>query len=648
MKKNKIIKVVLVTVLVLMLFTWIFPAAYFSGEYTEQGRIQMGIFDLFNYPVTALSYFGHIALFLLIIGGFYGVLYKIPAYNSFLNKVSDKLKKNGKFVISLIAIINAILVSICGLQIGALVFFPMLVSIIILMGYDKMTAALTLIGSTVVGLAGTTLAYSNESIILSVLGVDFTYEMLTRVVVLLIGLVLLIFNIVIYIRKRELVLISSTKEVKKSTSKAEVVKEVKDTKKTSVKTSNTKTSSAKKSNSSKATVKKSSKSSRKDIKAAVKEDDVIVVKDQSDDSYLVPQNGDKVNHSIWPFVVSFSILFVIMVLAFISWSTGFNNTAFTSATSSVLDFELFGFPLFGKLLGTVKEFGSWTIVDLSVVMFFVLLFLTIVYKTKCSDICEGFMDGLKKALPLGVIVILAYTCLVITTYHPFQLVIYKSLLALSNKLDAFIGMIVGMIAGVFNVEPLYAYQSVLPYLASITDNTNLYPIIGALFQAAYGLSMLIAPTSVVLMCVLCYLDVPYTKWIKTIWKLLLELFVIFTVLFIVSGLSFLVGLGIVVSIIVIIMMYVAYWKVFEKAGQKGWAALVPFYNAYVLFKIAGYNGWLSLLMLIPIVNIVFMILVDVKLAHKFGKSSGFVVGLILLPFVFYMILALDKSKYNNK
>lgn len=161
-----------------------------------------------------MSYFGHIALFLLIIGGFYGVLYKIPAYNSFLNKVSDKLKKNGKFVISLIAIINAILVSICGLQIGALVFFPMLVSIIILMGYDKMTAALTLIGSTVVGLAGTTLAYSNESIILSVLGVDFTYEMLTRVVVLLIGLVLLIFNIVIYIRKRELVLISSTKEVK--------------------------------------------------------------------------------------------------------------------------------------------------------------------------------------------------------------------------------------------------------------------------------------------------------------------------------------------------------------------------------------------------------------------------------------------------
>ena len=73
MKKNRIIKVVLVTVLVIMLLTWILPAAYFSSGYTEQGRVQMGIFDLFNYPVTALSYFGHIALFLLIIGGFYGV-----------------------------------------------------------------------------------------------------------------------------------------------------------------------------------------------------------------------------------------------------------------------------------------------------------------------------------------------------------------------------------------------------------------------------------------------------------------------------------------------------------------------------------------------------------------------------------------------
>ena len=95
-------------------------------------------------------------------------------------------------------------------------------------------------------------------------------------------------------------------------------------------------------------------------------------------------------------------------------------------------------------------------------------------------------------------------------------------------------------------------------------------------------------------------------------------------------------------------MYVACWKVFEKAGQKGWSSLIPFYNYYVLFKIAGYNGWLSLLLLVPVVNIVFYILVNIKLAHKFGKNNGFAVGMILLPFVFYMILALDKTKYSKK
>ena len=55
MKKHNTFKVVLITILVLVLLTWILPAAYYSGSYIDQGRVQMGIFDLFNYPVTAIS-----------------------------------------------------------------------------------------------------------------------------------------------------------------------------------------------------------------------------------------------------------------------------------------------------------------------------------------------------------------------------------------------------------------------------------------------------------------------------------------------------------------------------------------------------------------------------------------------------------------
>ena len=87
MKKHNTIKVVLITMLVFLLLSWILPAAYYSGQYVDQGRVQMGLFDLFNYPITAFSYFGYIGLFFILVGGFYGILYKIPAYRIFLERI---------------------------------------------------------------------------------------------------------------------------------------------------------------------------------------------------------------------------------------------------------------------------------------------------------------------------------------------------------------------------------------------------------------------------------------------------------------------------------------------------------------------------------------------------------------------------------
>ena len=104
------------------------------------------------------------------------------------------------------------------------------------------------------------------------------------------------------------------------------------------------------------------------------------------------------------------------------------------------------------------------------------------------------------------------------------------------------------------------------------------------------------------------------------------------------GMSFL-------SLAIIVLGIVAMWKVFEKAGEPGWAAIIPFYNLYVLFKITWGSGWKFLLMLIPIANIVIAIITMVKLAKAFGKSGGFAVGLIFLSIIFYCILAFDKSEY---
>lgn len=95
----------------------------------------------------------------------------------------------------------------------------------------------------------------------------------------------------------------------------------------------------------------------------------------------------------------------------------------------------------------------------------------------------------------------------------------------------------------------------------------------------------------------------------------------------------------------IVIVIVAYWKIYEKAGQAGWAAIIPFYNLYVLLKIVGKPGWWLLLFLIPFVNIIIAIWITNLLSKSFGKDEGFTIGLLLLGFIFYPLLGYGDAKY---
>ena len=500
MKRHNTIKVVLVTLLVFMLLSWILPAAYFSGSYADQGRVQMGLFDLFSYPTTAISYFGYIAVFVLVVGGFYGILNTIPAYRTLLDNTSKKFQKHGNLVISIIMILLAVITSICGLQLGLIIFFPFLVSLILLMGYDKIVAALTLVGSTMIGVAGSLFAYGNTSVIMSTLSLKITSNWGAKLIILVLGLALLIVNTILYINSLD----KKKKSVKASTKKESTKKE--DTKKSTKKATKTTT------------------------KAADKTESVKVVKTKSDIDYYVPTEV-KGKHKVWPLVFAFSVIFIIMILAFISWSNAFKISAMEDATSAVTGFKVFGFALFGKLLGNVNAFGSWTLNDLSLVMIVAAAFLMIVYKVKFNDGLQAFITGAKRALEPACLVILIYTCLVTVTYHPFQLTIYKFLFGFTKGFNVFTSSIAAILVSVFNADPLYAFQSVLPYLASLVSKKSTYAVIAVVYQAMYGVTMLVAPTSVVLMTVLSYLGISYKEWWKNIWKLVLELFVLMLIIF---------------------------------------------------------------------------------------------------------------------
>ncbi|MCI8346485.1 MAG: signal peptidase I [Bacilli bacterium] len=104
-----------------------------------------------------------------------------------------------------------------------------------------------------------------------------------------------------------------------------------------------------------------------------------------------------------------------------------------------------------------------------------------------------------------------------------------------------------------------------------------------------------------------------------------------------------------IATVIGILSIIAMWKIFTKAGKPGWASIIPIYNIIVLFQLVGLTPWLLLLYFIPIINviaaIVLMIMVSIRLAKAFGKSSGFTVGLIFLNTIFILILGLGDSKY---
>jgi hypothetical protein len=120
-----------------------------------------------------------------------------------------------------------------------------------------------------------------------------------------------------------------------------------------------------------------------------------------------------------------------------------------------------------------------------------------------------------------------------------------------------------------------------------------------------------------------------------------------------DGEGALVGAGIagvvlmLVYVAVIVLVIASLWKVFAKAGKPGWAAIVPIYNTIVLLEIVGKPLWWIILFMIPCTAPIVAIIVAFEVANVFGRGVGTGIGLIILPFIFYPILAFGSAKYQG-
>lgn len=104
----------------------------------------------------------------------------------------------------------------------------------------------------------------------------------------------------------------------------------------------------------------------------------------------------------------------------------------------------------------------------------------------------------------------------------------------------------------------------------------------------------------------------------------------------------------IIQLAVVVLTIMGMWKVFAKAGEPGWAAIVPIYNLIVLVKIAGKPMWWVVLWFIPCVNFVAAVICGLGVAKNFGKAEGYGIGLGLLPFIFYPMLGFSDAQFTGQ
>ncbi|MBR1385800.1 MAG: hypothetical protein IJ568_03100 [Bacilli bacterium] len=460
MKKHNLFKVALITILLVVLASWILPVTSVSGkEFSEVESGKIGLFSVVSYVAIAIQYFCHIALYVLAIGGLYGILHKIPSYRVMLDKIVSGFRHCEWVFMIIVSLVFCLLSSMAGLSLPILAFFPFVIAVILLMGYDKITAAMLTVGSVTAGLIGSVFS-SNDIYGLSyVLGVEANQDVGWKILILVLSYLVVIINVLLYARKH------------------------------------------------------------KDTENLVQ-------------GIFVPEKVDRQGvKKILPIAIVLDVMLVVLALAFISWSV-FGVTVFTEFTDKFINPTGSGFTkgvytAFNTVLGLTSNnaFGLWTLLEASVVLVLGSLILAFIYRKSFTKFLNEFANGAKHAIKPAVLIIMAYTVLVCITNVNVLLTVLKPILSLDGELNVFVMCIVAIVYSIFTVESYYGVRQAAPYVTAFVATENVGKI-ALIWQSMYGLTMLVAPTSVILMSTLSYLDISYGRWLKSVWKLLLELFLV--------------------------------------------------------------------------------------------------------------------------
>ena len=248
---------------------------------------------------------------------------------------------------------------------------------------------------------------------------------------------------------------------------------------------------------------------------------------ENDDIFLVKET--KTKQAKWPVALVLVATFLLVVLGTATTWDIVKFDWFTKSYEAIMGYKIAGYPIFANILGqgSIQPFGSWGVTDLAILILIATLVVTLVSKIKFWDAYDAFAAAMKKMIPAALLVWLAYMVLLITANHAFFATASNWLFGLFKSFNFAVVGLSGMVGGSFFLEGIYSAQFTMPVaLQSYSSDASIIALTTQLFS---NFALLFAPTSMLLIVTLYYLDVPYSHWLKYIWKFLVILLVIITV-----------------------------------------------------------------------------------------------------------------------
>lgn len=483
MKKHSLFKVILIILGALLAVNGILAILGYFVPALEGKYSMIALGDVFMNFVQSFYYFFDTVVYLLVLGAFYGVISEVPAYKKLVDNIAQKVKSHSKLFIFIVTGLFAVITFACGLVNVLLVFVPFIVAIILLLGYDKLVAISSTVVAMLVGfMSSLFLTFRdpnsyygyNATTIEKMTGISDYANWIPKLVLLVLGTALLIFFIDRYIKNLE----------------------------------------------------------NKKVKYELNESNEVNVSEVK---------GDYKNIKTWPVIVMFVFILVILILGYLPWNTLFKIECFDKFNEWLVGIKIGEFAIFSNVVSpSLYAFGNWASLGSYMSIIITLIIFTLitkfVYKVKFNEVIDNFVSGAKKMVPAIFLVIITYDILVCTYNHSFMSTIMTWISETKLGINVFTASVISALGSLLHTDLYYTVAGVYSPLIGLVENESMLNTYAMTFQSIYGIVAMIGPTSFLLIVVLKYFDVPYTSWVKYIWRFVLMLLLLVILVLLVMAL----------------------------------------------------------------------------------------------------------------